>query len=328
MRSQAHVNKNPVTAAKQIARGFQGLQGPGIGEQGVRGERGYQGDHGVQGVQGLQGVRGDRGLQGYQGWQGVGVQGSQGYQGSFGHQGQQGYQGKGLQGLLGMQGCQGYQGEKGIQGCQGVQGCQGHLGDMGERGQQGTQGPIGQGLMGHQGQKGDKGQQGCQGPKGEQGMQGRDATGAGVASEIWYAQVFPTTQSMPKGSSGLTNVILHHGITGKAHQLLEVEACIVFKSSIQHHRLQINVGATPVLSHDFQTDESYLHLRAIVLSPSTTQQRVHLFVNGRSVPSTRESAEDLLNVENLSIIHTLRNVDFDAHAEAETTVEYAYLRKL
>lgn len=327
MQFQQQQHKSP-NASKTLARGFQGFQGPGVGDTGPMGERGYQGGVGAQGCMGAQGLMGGRGLIGLQGYQGeYGFQGTQGTQGMYGPQGLQGLQGIGLQGE-GHQGFQGFQGEWGHHGYQGIQGVQGHTGETGEMGVQGCQGPIGKdGAMGARGWAGEKGAQGMQGPVGEQGLQGIACDG-GVHSQLWFSRAFPMTTSMTKGSTGLSTVVLSHGITGRSSQFLEAEACLAINSTLTHHRIQVSVGATPVYSYDFVSTEKQFHLRALVISASPNQQFTRLFVNHQPIGLLRPSGEDLVNVESLSILHILRNVEFEETAEAETTVEYAFIRKL
>lgn len=329
MHFQQQQHKSP-NATKALARGFQGMQGPGVGDTGPQGEQGYQGGIGFQGPVGAQGVMGTRGIMGIQGFQGgIGFQGVDGKQGMYGSQGF-----RGLQGLLGMQGVQGHQGVQGNQGAmgqhgyQGTQGLQGFMGFQGEQGVQGCQGTQGKdGMSGARGWPGEKGSQGSQGPMGEQGLQGIACDG-GVHSQLWYARPFPMTTSMTKGSTGLSTLVLSHGITGKSNQILEAEACLSVKSQLTHHRIQVSVGATPVYSYDFESTEKQFHLRALVMSASPTQQFTRLFVNHQPIGLLRPSGEDLVNVESLSILHILRNVEFEETAEGETTVEYAFVRKL
>lgn len=325
MQLQQHRSPN---ATKALARGFQGLQGPGVGDTGPMGEQGYQGNVGPQGCLGAQGIMGHRGPYGMQGYQGeLGYQGVEGTQGMFGPQGLQGLQGKGLQGE-GQQGYQGNQGEIGQHGYQGMQGVQGLLGPFGEKGVQGWQGFQGKdGTSGMRGWAGERGVQGSQGPVGEQGLQGISCDG-GVHSQLWYARAFPTTTSMIKGGTGLSTVVLSHGLTGRSNQFLEAEACLSFTTTLTHHRIQVSVGATPVYSYDYESTEKQCHVRVMVISASPTQQFTRLFVNHEPIGLLRPSGEDLVNGETLSILHLLRNADFEETAEAETTVEYAFLRKL
>lgn len=319
-------------------QGFQGTQGPGIGDTGPQGERGFQGILGLQGPEGYQGFVGPMGLIGRQGIQGEGVQGPQGFQGSLGGQGYQGLQGKGEKGDS-IQGPQGYQGPNGGRGYQGVQGWEGKQGTQGDQGVQGTQGNVGVGFTGPQGAKGkdgDKGDDGKPGLQGFQGLPGSHPCNAKVeGSQVWYSMLDTKSVEMMKGSSGLSYVCLNHGITGKSNQVFEVEIGGSVRWSGKgpaKHRLQINLGATPLIHEEevFEVNETLekgLYLRGLMMLPSPQKQQTKMIWNGKHLP-LKKSAEDLINTEHLSVVYTLVNAEFEEDLGAEFTLEYVLLRRL
>lgn len=146
----------------QGVTGFQGVTGPGVGEQGVTGSVG------AQGVTGSSGVPGDTGFAGVTG--AAGSQGSTGLAGTAGSVGAQGVTGLGVagsQGATGLAGSDGSQGATGIAGLQGVTGG----GLQGVTGSPGVTGPGG-GEQGVTGLKGDLGATGFEGVQGSTGLSG------------------------------------------------------------------------------------------------------------------------------------------------------------
>lgn len=342
MYTRPTTSQQSTTTKKAIGlQGHQGLQGPGIGDTGPKGEVGYQGVIGFQGIQGVQGDHGPTGRVGLQGLVGnLGPQGNDGTQGVMGFQGNHGFKGDmGQMGPMGFQGWQGYQGGLGGRGLQGEQGVQGWEGPTGEKGHQGCQGFMGVGHQGKDGKPGPWGLQGHQGSSGTQGFQGLAGThpcNAGGGSQLWYAMLEPTMYVMPKGSSGLTHVCLHHGMTGKSGQVFEVELGGRVNWSgktVVKQRLQINLGATTILNSeetmliDATTGEKPINMRGLVMLPAPAVQYTKVIMNGEHFP-IKTSREDLLNVEYLSVLFTLINPEFDEDVQASLFMDYVLLRRL